>query len=56
MDTDAFHYVDAEDAAEWVHSFNAALPSWQARFTAAQESRDDWGWRVLWPHLKRESR
>ena len=51
-----FHYFDAEDTAAWGRWFNAALPGWHARFTAAPESRDDWAWRVLWPHLKRGSR
>ena len=51
-----FYYFDADDAAAWGRWFGGALPGWLARFAAAPEAREDWCWRVLWPHLQRASR
>lgn len=48
-----FYYYDADDADAWGRWFGGVLPGWVARFSAAPESREDWCWRVLWPHLPR---
>jgi len=48
------YYFDDEDARAWGRWYRHSLPGWIARFVAAPETREDWCWRVLWPHLKRE--
>ncbi len=47
------HYWDAADATSWGIWYATILSYWPARFLAAPETLDDWAWRVLWPHLKR---
>ena len=48
------YYFDTADARGWGAWYRGLLPAWIERFVAFPEANDDWAWRVLWPHLKRE--
>ena len=48
------YYFDEEDVHNWGRWYGELIGVWITRFTQKPESRDDWGWRVLWPHLERK--
>lgn len=50
------YYFDEDDARSWGTWFGRLMSPWIERFVTSPESRDDWCWRVLWPHLKRQEK